>query len=52
MYVFGAWPTHLPSVRPVIAFGDWAMYLPVIVIGVAVVFTAAQALLVQSDKPK
>ena len=50
IFVFGAWPTHLPILRPVIALGDWAMYLPVIVIGVAVVFTLAQALLVRFEK--
>ena len=49
----GTWAKKLKTLlRPVIALGDWAMYLPVIVIGVAVVFAAAQALLVQFDKPK
>jgi hypothetical protein len=33
-------------------FGCSTMYLPVIVIGVAVVFTAAQALLVRFEKQK
>jgi hypothetical protein len=52
IYILGAWPTHLPFLHPVIALGDWAMYLPVVGIGIATMITAAQALLVQFDKPK
>jgi hypothetical protein len=50
--ILGAWPTHLPFFHPILVLGDWGMYLPVIGIAVATVFTVAQALLVRPDKQK
>ena len=52
MYILGAWPTHFPFLHPAFALGDWARYLPVAGIGVATMITAAQALLLRSDKQK
>ena len=49
IHLQGAWPTHLPLFRPVIVLGDWAVYLPVAGIVVAMLITAGQALFLQSD---
>jgi hypothetical protein len=52
IFILGVWPACLPFFHPVIALGDWAMYLPVVGIGIAIMITAAQALHVRSPKQK
>jgi hypothetical protein len=50
IYILGAWPAYFPFFPLVIAIGDWAVYLPVVGVGIATMITAAQALRVCSVK--
>jgi hypothetical protein len=52
IHVLGAWPTHLPLLKPVFAIGDWVIYFPAIAISVAAMITACQASFVRFEKQK